>query len=128
MNRLRVFVATLAFVSFLPLHALGSSTRTIDADVLKSSDHTKTFTLPSATTTLIGASNFVQEVPSGTVNGSNTSFTLANTPGAAASVLCHLDGLVLTQGGGNDYTISGATITMATAPATSQTLWCYYVK
>lgn len=107
--------------------AFGSASRTIDADAITSSDHTKTWTMPASSGTLFSVT-YVQEIPSGTVNGSNVSFTLANTPLSAASVVLYLDGLVQTQGAGKDYTISGATITMATAPATGQTLWSSYSK
>lgn len=88
--------------------------------------------------TMSGASNtfsqlpvavqYVQETPSGTVDGSNTSFTLANTPPAGSTVSLSLDGLILTQGGGKDYTISGASITLAVAPAVGQNLWAIYSK
>ncbi len=46
------------------------------------------------------------------VSGSGTSWTLANTP-IAGSVKLHGAGIRLTPGAGNDYTISGATITTA---------------
>lgn len=65
------------------------------------------------------------ETPSGNVNGSNTIFTLANTP-ATGSVKLYLNGVRINAGAGNDYTISGLTITMATAPATGDTLLADY--
>jgi hypothetical protein len=68
----------------------------------------------------------VQEVPSGSCNGSNTTLTLAHTPGGSASVMLHIDGLIQTQGAGKDYTISGATITLATACASGQTPYAVY--
>ena len=71
---------------------------------------------------------YAQEVPSGTVNGSNVTFTLAFTPVSASSVILTLNGITLIQGGGQDYTISGATITMAVAPAVAQTLYASYSK
>jgi hypothetical protein len=46
------------------------------------------------------------------VSGSGTSWTLANTP-VSGSVKLWGGGSRLTPGGGNDYTISGATITTA---------------
>jgi len=64
------------------------------------------------------------EVPSGTINGSNTSFTLAFTPQYSGAVQLFLDGLFLTNG--TDYTVSGTTITMTTAPAVAQVLTASY--
>lgn len=46
------------------------------------------------------------------VSGSGTSWTLANTP-TAGSQHVYANGQRLTPGAGNDYTISGATITTA---------------
>ena len=51
-----------------------------------------------------------RETPSGTVNGSNDTFTLANTP-ITGTEHVYLNGILQDAGGGNDYTISGATIT-----------------
>ncbi len=53
----------------------------------------------SVSTTFIDA-----EVPAGTVNGSNTAFTLANVPNPPTSLALFRNGLLLTQGG--DYTLS----------------------
>jgi hypothetical protein len=68
-----------------------------------------------------------EEIPSGTINGSNTSFSLANTP-LAGSLLLYQNGIRLRSGAGNDYTISGATITMITAPVTGDLLLATYFK
>lgn len=68
-----------------------------------------------------------EETPSGTINGSNTTFTLANTP-TTGTVRLYLNGIRLRSGSGNDYTISTATITMATAPATGDILLADYFK
>ena len=57
------------------------------------------------------------EVPTGTVNGSNTAFTLANTP-ASGTLQLYADGMRM-KGGGVDYTLSGANITMVIAPSTA---------
>lgn len=74
------------------------------------------------------ASNFVtDETPSGTVNGSNASFTIANTP-VSGTVRVYLEGLRLVVGSGNDYTFSGTTITMTTAPLTGERLRADYQK
>lgn len=63
------------------------------------------------------------EVPSGAINGSNVTFTLANTP-TAGSVKVYLNGIRLKAT--SDYTISGATITMTYAPDTGSTLLADY--
>jgi len=74
------------------------------------------------------SSNFVdKEVPSGSINGSNTSFTLANTP-VSGSEHVYLNGLLMRSGAGNDYTISGTTITMATAPLSGEFICVSYRK
>lgn len=65
-----------------------------------------------------------QETPSGTVDNSNVTFSLANTPTANVAVKLFQDGLILIQG--TDYTISGATITMTVAPNFGQTLYANY--
>lgn len=67
------------------------------------------------------------ETPSGTVNGANTAFTLANTP-QNSSLELFLNGQLLEPGAGNDYTISSAAITMLFAPLTGDKLRAYYAK
>jgi len=52
----------------------------------------------------------VRETPTGLVNGSNTSYTLANTP-IAGSEEVFVNGLLMEPGAGNDYTIAAAVIT-----------------
>jgi hypothetical protein len=72
-----------------------------------------------------GSSSFVyDETPSGTVNSSNVTFTLANTPVAGTLVLFR-DGQRLVPGGA-DYTLSTATITFVTAPTTGSVLRADY--
>ncbi len=48
------------------------------------------------------------ETPGGAVNGSNTAFTLVNTPSPAASLDLYVNGLLMTQG--TDYTLTANTI------------------
>ncbi|MGH7975000.1 MAG: beta strand repeat-containing protein [bacterium] len=70
--------------------------------------------------------NFVtREVPTGAINGSNVTFTLAHTP-VVGSEEIFLNGLLQNAGAGNDYTISGATITFTTAPLTGDVLLVTY--
>ena len=68
-----------------------------------------------------------REVPSGSINGSNVTFTLANTPTAGTECV-FLNGLLQNVGGGNDYTISGATITFNTAPESGSVILVNYQK
>ena len=74
------------------------------------------------------SANFVdKEIPSGSINGSNTSFSLANTP-VAGSEHVYLNGVLQESGSGNDYTISAATITYLAAPLTGEKLRVSYRK
>ena len=50
------------------------------------------------------------EAPSGTMNGSNQTFTLAHTP--AGNIQLFYGGIMLREGVGYDFTISGTTITL----------------
>jgi hypothetical protein len=62
-----------------------------------------------------GTFNFADnETPSGTINGSNASFTLAHAPSPTDSLQLYLNGQIQTQG--VDYTLVGTTITFVTAP------------
>lgn len=71
--------------------------------------------------------NFIfNETPSGTVNGTNTSFTLANTP-KAGTLLFFVNGQLLTAGG-EDYSLSTRTITVNTAPPSGSVLRATYQK
>lgn len=74
----------------------------------------------------LSSSNFVfNETPSGTINGVNATFTLANTP-TAGTVRIFLRGLRMTLT--TDYTISGSTITMINIPDTGDDLIADYLK
>lgn len=118
----RLLLALIAAVTLQQAYA--SATRTIDADAITSSDKTKTYALPSVTGQLVGG--HVVATPTGSVDGVNVTFTIPSTPVATAAVLLYLDGILLEQGGGEDYTISGTTITMNTAPALGQSLKAVY--
>lgn len=81
-----------------------------------------------AGTDFMAPSDFViRETPTGSINGSNTTFTLANTPILNTETV-YLNGLLQEPGAGNDYTISGVTITMLSAPATGDRLRVNYQK
>lgn len=72
------------------------------------------------------ADNTVQEIPAGTVNGVNVTFTLSVVPAIASSLKLKLDSrpLYITT----DYTLSGNTITMVVAPAFGQQLDAEFLK
>lgn len=74
-----------------------------------------------------GGGNFADsETPGGTINGSNTAFTLAHLPSPAASLKLYLNGQRLTAGAGADYTLAGSNITMAAAPSSGDVLIADY--
>jgi len=75
---------------------------------------------------LPGGSNFVDlEEPAGVKNAVNTTFTLTNSP-VLGSVHLYFNGLLQKPGASNDYTISGLTITMGTAPKSVDSLVASY--
>lgn len=74
-----------------------------------------------------GAALTYNEVPSGAVDGANTTFTLANLP-KSGSVMLFVNGLLQRSGTGNDFTISGRTITMVTAPPTNSNVLATYAR
>jgi hypothetical protein len=67
-----------------------------------------------------------QETPSGTVNGTNPTFTLADVPSDPKWVMVYINGIK--QKYGSDYTVSGQTITMTTPPAVAQGIEASYLK
>ncbi len=72
--------------------------------------------------------NFVNaEVPSGSINGSNADFTIANTP-TSGTLAVYLNGLRQRSGAGNDYTLTGTTITFTTAPISGDYIEVDYRK
>jgi hypothetical protein len=77
--------------------------------------------------TVIAAKFVTRETPTGAVNGTNTSFVLANTP-VTGSEQVFLNGILQEPGVGNDYTISVATITYLTAPVTGDKVRVSYIK
>jgi len=64
------------------------------------------------------------ETPSGVINGSNTTFTLANPPSPSFSLLLFLNKVLQIQG--TDYTLAGNTITMTAAPSGSPSFLGWY--
>lgn len=95
------------------------------ADVAMSGDasisNTGAVTIPFKSSWVV-----VRETPSGTINGSNTNFTLANTP-ISGTEMVFLNGL-LQKSGGADYSISSSTITFTVAPVTNDVILVTYFK
>jgi hypothetical protein len=60
----------------------------------------------------------------GTVDGSNTSFSIANTP-ASSKVMVFRNGM-LQVAGGTDYTLTGTSVSFASAPASGDDLRAVY--
>lgn len=78
----------------------------------------------SQLSTFVGSAAFVDgETPSGTVDGVNDTFTLANTP-IVGSVKVYLNGIRMQVT--TDYTISGTTITFVTPPSILDIILCDY--
>ena len=67
------------------------------------------------------------EDESANTNGSAVAFTLSSTP-VTTSVQVFLNGLLQQPGSGKDYTLSGTTITFATAPASDSLLLIHYIR
>lgn len=85
------------------------------------------YRLPSGSgNDLFGPGYIDMEVPAGTINGSNTVFTLAQAPSPAASLQLFRNGLMLNAG--VDYSLSNGTITFASlsVPQTGDMLLASY--
>ena len=67
----------------------------------------------------------VREVPTGTINSSNVTFTLSQTP-ASGSEQVFENGILQESGVSADYTISGAVITFVVAPTTGSLVLVTY--
>jgi hypothetical protein len=80
-----------------------------------------------ATSVLKAANYITREAPSGSVNGTNAVYTLAATP-VSGSESVFLNGILQEPGAGNDYTISGGTITFADAPVSGDRIRVSYIK
>ena len=66
------------------------------------------------------------EDESANCNGVTVAFSLASTP-VTNSVQVFLNGLLQQAGSGKDYTLSGTTVTFATAPETGDVLLIHYI-
>ncbi len=67
------------------------------------------------------------EVPAGSLNGTNTVFTLTFTP-TAGTTRVFLNGLRLKPGSGNDYTAATNTLTFSEAPLAGDQILVDYFR
>lgn len=89
-----------------------------------------TLTAVTGATGVVTAPNVVVgEVPSGTVNGINPTFTLASTP-LANTLALYVNGVRQKVGAGNDYTLSGNVVTFIAGaiPQTDEPILADYLK
>lgn len=69
---------------------------------------------------------WIQETPTGTVNGSNVNFTLSQIPVEADAMLVFLNGIQ--QKKTTDWTVSGTTLIFVVAPSVAQQITVQYVQ
>lgn len=116
---------------------IGQSNGTFTVGSFTSSGGTVAITYPTSTTinlevsstTALTAAKFIfNETPTGTINGTNTVFTLAQTP-VLNKVMVFVNG-VLQAGGNNDYAITGSTITFQSGsiPQTGDFVSATYIQ
>jgi hypothetical protein len=86
-------------------------------------------TLPTSGTLLTSTNYVVREAPSGTPNGSLTTFGLANTP-IAGKEMVFVNGVLQNAGSGNDYQLSGSNVVFeaAATPQTGDIILVTYLK
>ncbi|MBV8807618.1 MAG: hypothetical protein JO033_02995 [Acidobacteriaceae bacterium] len=79
-----------------------------------------------SSSTSINATFVDAETPQGSVNGTNSTFTLSQAPSPTASLMLYRNGLV--QASGIDFTLSGQSITFLSAsiPKSGDTLLAFY--
>jgi hypothetical protein len=70
----------------------------------------------------IGAGVEMNAQPAGAIDGSNVIFTLPSAPSPASSLMFFKNGQLLTSGSYADYTLSSATVTLASPPEPDDTL------
>lgn len=71
---------------------------------------------------------FEQEIPSGTVNGLNGTFTLAQTPYSQKAVMIWQNGLMLLYGVHFTVVVATKTITFVTPPPQGSDLIATYLR
>lgn len=117
-------LVTLDNAKFIVGTSTGNAQVAITGDVTV--DSTGAAAVNSATVVRV-ADIITRETPSGAVDGVNVTFALANTPKVGTEHV-YVNGLLMDAGAGNDYTISGGTITMLFALNTGDKIRVSYFK
>ena len=94
----------------------------LDASAIKNLPQAK---LGSATMRGGGASVRGPEIPTGTIDGVNAAFTTSEVP-KVSSVMLFVNGAFQREGSGQDFTMSGRTISFVVAPPTNSNILCVY--
>lgn len=80
----------------------------------------------SAASALTGSATSWMEEPSGDVDGDNATFVLANAPLPTQALMFFINGALQKQGTGNDYLLSGSTVTVSYAPRSGSNVAATY--
>lgn len=121
---------TLAKLALIPTGNFIVGTSTGNASVAITGDvsiaPTGVATINAATVVRV-ADVITRETPAGVQDGTNTTFTLANTPRVGTEHV-YYNGLLMDTGASNDYTITGAIITLTFAPLATDKIRVSYRK
>lgn len=74
----------------------------------------------------VGLTTSWMELPTGSIDGVNTIFEIANTPQPASSLMFFVNGLLMRQGAGDDYVLNSTFITMSYAPRSGSNVFATY--
>ncbi|HEX7360971.1 MAG TPA: hypothetical protein VF283_10815 [Bryobacteraceae bacterium] len=103
----------------------GNTVTFVNASIPQTNDLLQAFYRNSGTATAVSFAD--AETPSGSINGTNLAFTLADAPNPALSLRLYKNGILLLQN--TDYTLSGSTITFSSTsktPHTGDSLIAFY--
>lgn len=107
----------------------GNKLYLITADIGGTINTTAVTFMEVPTTPGLLSTNFVvREIPAGAINGSNQTFTLANTPLSGKLEVFRNGVLVQAGAGATEYTLSGAVITTGFTMVAGELLLASYIK